>query len=404
MLPPVTDNPRAPIRPAPAMPALFSYGFRPFFLLAGIWAPLALALSVEMINGRVHLPTAFDPLTWHHHELLFGFVAAAIAGFLLTAIPNWTGRLPVAGWPLAGLAALWLAGRAAIATSAVIGWWPAAIIDLSFLATLAAVTLRELLAANNRHNLPIVVAITLLLLANALYHAAANGIPGTTDLALRAAVTIVIGLIGLIGGRIIPSFTRNWLAKHDAPRLPVAFGMYDKLTLAITVFALLTWIAAPDTTTAAGLIAIAALFHLVRLARWLGHATTAEPLLLVLHVAYLWIPIGLGLLAASHWLPAIPPTAALHAMTVGAMATMILAVMTRAILGHTGRDLHAGPALTTVYILITVAAMARVAASLWPALHTPFVTIAATAWIAAFIAYLGVCGPMLVTRNAGAAA
>jgi uncharacterized protein involved in response to NO len=121
-------------------------GFRPFFLLAGIWAPIALALSIEMIQGRIELPTAFDTVSWHFHEMLFGYVVAAIAEFLLTAVPNWTGQLPLRGLPLFGLVLLWLAGRAAVVISGVIGVWPSALIDLSFLFVLAAVMLREIVA------------------------------------------------------------------------------------------------------------------------------------------------------------------------------------------------------------------------------------------------------------------
>lgn len=382
-----------------AFPAVFAHGFRPFFLLAGIWAPIALAVSIEMIQGRIALPTVFDPVTWHYHEMLFGYVAAAIAGFLLTAIPNWTGRLPLQGGPLLGLVLLWLAGRVAVAISAIIGPWPAALIDLAFLFVLAAIALRELLAGKNWRSLPIVFAVGLFLTGNALSHLVAIGLIGSYDLPLRFSAAVVIALIALIGGRIIPSFTRNWLAKRDAARLPSEFGTFDMLTLAATIVALVAWISAPNASATAALIAIAAMLHLVRLARWRGQATFPEPLLLVLHVAYLWIPIGLALLALSIWFPAIPTVAAIHALTAGTMGTMTLAVMSRATLGHTGRPLTAGTGLTAVFVLITVAAVVRVAASLWSAQYTPMLTVAAVAWIAAFVVYLATCGPMLVTRR-----
>jgi uncharacterized protein involved in response to NO len=382
-----------------AGPAVLAHGFRPFFLLAGIWALAALALSFEMMQGRIALPTAFDPVSWHYHEMLFGYVAAAIAGFLLTAVPNWTGRLPLQGMPLLGLVVLWLAGRGAVAVSGLIGAWPGGLIDLAFLAVLAAVALREIAAGRNWRNLPIVAAVVLFLLCNALSHAEAVGLAETGGLARRAAIAVVIMLVSLVGGRIIPSFTRNWLVKRGSRALPAAFGGFDRLTLAAALVALAWWAAVPDGVAAAALIGLASVLHLVRLARWRGHATLPESLLWVLHVAYLWIPVGLALLAASHWRTALPATGALHALTAGAIGTMTLAVMSRATLGHTGRALHAGAGLTGAYLLVTFAAVARVGASVSTALYMPLLTTAAIAWIAAFALYLAVCGPMLVTRQ-----
>jgi uncharacterized protein involved in response to NO len=201
-------------------------------------------------------------------------------------------------------------------------------------------------------------------------------------------------LITLIGGRIIPSFTRNWLVKRNAAALPASFGGFDRAALGITLAALGAWAVAPDTTVAASLVALAAAANLVRLMRWQGFATRSEPLLWVLHLGYLWIPVGLALLAASHWWPSISSTAALHALTAGAFGTMTLAVMSRATLGHTGRALTAGPGLATAFVLVTCAALARVLASLFDAATHPMVTIAAASWIAAFLCYLMVCGPM----------
>ena len=391
-------DPATPAAPAYCGPVLLARGLRPFFLLAGIWAPLALALSVAAMQGWIALPTAFDAVGWHYHEMLFGYVAAAMAGFILTAIPNWTGRPPLRGAPLAGLALLWLGGRVAVATSEIIGAWAAAI-DLSFLLALACVALSGIVAGRNWRNLPIVLAIALFLAGNALAHAEAVGLADTGALARRFAIAVVVLLIALIGGRVTPSFTRNWLAKRDSAALPPELGRFDGITLAVTALALATWCALPETDLAGGLTALAAALNLARLARWRGVATAAEPLLWALHVAYLWIPLGLALLAASQWWPAVSPTAALHALTVGAMGTMTLAVMSRAILGHTGRPLTAGPGLTAVYLLVTVAALARVFATLWSDSGAALLTIAAVAWVAAFAIFLTVCGPMLLTRR-----
>jgi len=382
-----------------AGPAVLGQGFRPFFLLSGLWAIVALALSVEMILGRIALPTAFDAITWHAHEMLFGYIAATVAGFLLTAIPNWTGRLPLQGLPLLGLVLLWLAGRVAVAFSATIGAGPAALIDLAFLAALLGVVLREIVAGRNWRNLPMAVALGLFLLGNALFHAAALGLDLNDGLARRGAIAVIIALITLVGGRIVPSFTRNWLVKRGATALPVAFGAVDKAALAATLAALAFWVGAPESALGGGLAAVAAAMLFWRLARWRGLATGAEPLVWVLHLGYLWVPLGLALLGLSQWLPAVSPTGALHALTAGAMGTMTLAVMSRATLGHSGRPLHAGPGLAAAYLLVTAAAVLRVAAALLATGTVPLLTAASLAWIAAFALFLAVCGPLLLGRR-----
>ena len=374
--------------------AVFSQGFRPFFLLAGIWAIVALALSFGMFQGWIALPTAFGVVDWHYHEMLFGYVAAAIAGFLLTAIPNWTGRLPLQGAPLIGLVLLWIAGRVAVMGSDWIGAGAAAVIDLGFLVVLGGVTVREIVSGRNWHNLPPVLAIALFLVCNALTHAAVLGLVDADGVVRRGGIAVVVMLIALIGGRIIPSFTRNWLVKRKAEALPVSFNSFDRVALGTTLLALGYWVVTPDDNIAATLAALAAVANLVRLMRWRGFATLPEPLLWVLHLGYFWIPVGLSLLAASQWWPSISSNGALHALTTGAFGTMTLAVMSRATLGHTGRALTAGPGLTVAFVLVTCAALARVLASLFDAAYLPLLTIATASWIAASLCYLMVCGPM----------
>ena len=376
-------------------PALLSYGFRPFFLLAGGWALATLTLWMLSFQGLLDLSsTAFDPLAWHAHEMLFGFAAAAVAGFILTAVPNWTGRLPLQGRPLLLLVGLWVAGRVAVITSAIIGGWTAAVIDVAFLAVLLAAVAREIVAGRNWRNLPVVAALAVLCGANIAFHTGALTTFGT-DVPARLSISTLIVLICLIGGRIIPSFSRNWLAKQGKGRLPAGFGGFDKLALAVTVAAMACWTFAPQSQVTGGAAAIAAACNLARLVRWAGERTAPEPLLWILHVAYLWIPAGLGLLALSAFNGAVPPSAGLHALTAGAIATMILAVMTRATLGHTGRALHAGAGTTVLYVLILLAGISRVAASLDVTVFTPLIILSAVAWTAAFGFFLGVYGPML---------
>ncbi|HET9355869.1 MAG TPA: NnrS family protein, partial [Sphingomicrobium sp.] len=285
-------------RMAAALPFLRG-GFRPFFFGGAAWGLIALTLWILALVGAVSLPTMFDPLAWHRHEMLFGFVGAVIAGFLLTAIPNWTGRLPIAGPPLAALAGLWLAARLAVLFSAKIGMFEAAVLDIGFYLVLAFVGAREVLAAKNR-NLPIVGVVLLFAAANALDHIGAAGLMANADLGWMLGLSLVILLISLIGGRITPSFTRNWMAKQGmAGRLPTQPGRFDLLVIGITALALLFWVSGPAGLVAGGLLVAAALLQAVRLARWGGFRTIRDPLVAVLHVGYAWVPIGLALLGLS---------------------------------------------------------------------------------------------------------
>ena len=196
------------------LPAVIDYAFRPMFLAAGSWAVIALALWLAMFFGFVQLPTRFDPLAWHVHEMLFGFVMAAVAGFLLTAIPNWTGRLPVRGYRLAVLAGLWLLGRLACLISADLPAWLAVLADLAFPTALLAVAAREIIAGRNWRNLPMTAPLVLFTIADLLMHLESLGVSVLTGLGWRLAVGAPFVLISIIGGRIIPSFTRSWLFKR----------------------------------------------------------------------------------------------------------------------------------------------------------------------------------------------
>ena len=374
-------------------------GFRPFFLLAGLWAATALVLFVANLQGAVILPTYLDAVTWHWHEMLFGFVAATFTGFLLTAIPNWTGHLPLQGTSLLFLVLIWIAGRLALAFSDLIGALPAAVIDVAFLAVVLVLTLREIIAGKNWRNLPIIAAVALFLLGNALIHAEALEIFVLDGLGQRLSIATMIMMIPLIGGRIVPSFTRNWLNKQGHERFPAPFGVIDGGTLAITLLALGWWSVQPEGLLTGLFAAIAAAANLIRVCRWRGLATRVEALVWVLHLGYLWIPVGLALLALSQWWPTLPQSGALHSLTAGAMGTMTLAVMSRATMGHTGRDLHAGPGLAIAYGLVSLAAVSRIASSVLDIAAEALLWIAAFSWVAAFVIFLAVCGPMLLTRS-----
>jgi uncharacterized protein involved in response to NO len=381
------------------LPALLDYAFRPMFLAAGSWAVIALALWLAMFFGYVQLPTRFDPLAWHIHEMLFGFVMAAVAGFLLTAIPNWTGRLPVRGLRLAALTGLWLLGRLACLISADLPAWLAVLADLAFPIALLAVAAREIIAGRNWRNLPMTAPLTLFIIADLLMHFELLGFAVPAGLGWRLAVGAPIVLISVIGGRIIPSFTHNWLFKRKSPRLPSPQDMLDTAAVALLAAALILWAFLPDHRMTGALLVAAALLNAVRLGRWAGTASWPEPLLFILHIGYGWVAAGTALLGLSIFNIGVPVASAIHALTAGATAIMILAVMPRVTLGHTGRALTANRATVAVFVLINAAAIIRVCAS-W---HTEFMTIlllvAGACWIAAFGLFELVYGPMLLTRR-----
>jgi uncharacterized protein involved in response to NO len=376
--------------------ALFTRGFRPFFLAAGLWAAGALALWIVMFATGTELPSRFDPLTWHIHEMLFGFVMAAIAGFLLTAIPNWTGRLPVGGSPLALLAGLWLLGRIACLISALVPAWIGVVADLSFPVALVGVVTREIVAGRNWRNLAVVAPVSVLGIANLLMHLEANGVAVLSGLGWRLGIAAIIVLISLMAGRIVPSFTRNWLAKRPGTDLPAGHGWIDRIALGILPAGLIGWAFLPAFRPVGLLLVLGAAFNLWRLLRWRGIATIAEPLLLVLHVGYAWLVLGAALLGLTLLGADVPQTAAIHALTAGAIGTMILAMMTRVTRGHTGRDLSAGRVTSLIYVLVTLAAITRVAAAFGATWTMPLLIASACLWIAAFAGFALSYGPMLI--------
>jgi len=375
-------------------------GFRPFFFGAAMWAVIAISLWLAALAGAFRLPTALEPVAWHRHEMLFGFVGAAVAGFLLTAIPNWTGRLPIAGKPLLSLFGLWASARLAVLFSALIGLLPAAILDVGLFVSLGLLAAREVISSKNR-NLPIVGVVLLFGFADAAdYLEAAGVISG--GLGWRGAIALIIIMISMIGGRIIPSFTRNWMVKRGVTGgLPTQPQTLDLLIIASTGVALIFWLAFPEQHLTGLMLVLAAAAQGMRLARWGGMRTTSDPLVLVLHLGYVWVPIGLLLLGASTAGFDIPRSAGVHALTAGAMTTMILAVMSRASLGHTARELKASPLITAAYLSVTVGAVLRVAASIGIGSYQLMLGAAGAFWGTALLLFLIVYSPILWQPRAG---
>ncbi len=381
-------------------PVFLDRGFRPFFFGAAVFAAVAVPIWVSVLALGLEIPSPLSPRDWHIHEMIFGYVAAVIAGFLLTAVPNWTGRLPVAGRPLAGLFAVWVAGRLMMAVSGLSDSPKvpliAATVDAAFLVLLAGVAWREVAAGRNIRNLPICGLVLLLAGANIGFHIAA--LDGRdTGLFQRLALAVIAALITLVGGRIVPSFSRNWMVKAGMEVLPAPFDRVDKAAMAISGAALLCWVALPETIVGAVLFGLGAVALAIRLSRWRGWTTAGDHLVLILHVGYAWLPVWFGLMAVHGIRPdIIDSSTAMHALTAGAAGTMTIAVMTRASLGHSGRSLVADRLTSIVYALIVAGASTRVAAGFLPLDYFPALTAAGLLWSAGFALFAVGYGPMLL--------
>jgi len=372
-----------------APPILLSYAFRPFFLLTAAWAVIGLAAWFALLHGVFWPGAPTNVVFWHIHEMVFGFVAAAMAGFLLTAIATWTGRPPVQGVPLGILVAAWLLGRI---VSVVSGGLPASVIvpaELAFPVMLSYLVTREIVAARNRRNYIVALIVSLFPLMDFAYLLGDSVAVGPTlSSALYFMPHVVVLLIAIIGGRITPAFTGNWLRARGVDRLPLVRPWLDSGALLATLAVGLADSLLPLSILTGVLALVAALVHGLRLSGWRGRSTFSEPLLFILHVGYGWIVIGYLLLSSASFFDMLPSSSALHAITVGAMGTMILAVMTRVSLGHTGRELHASRFTVALYVAVTIAAVARIVAPLSGGGYLLLIEISTGAWIAAFAGFV----------------
>ena len=381
-------------------PAFFSYGFRPFFFSGAVLAALLIVLWVPWFLGLVAIPSALPPIAWHGHELLFGYVPAIVAGFLLTAVPNWTGRLPVVGRPLMLLFSLWIAGRAAMTVSAWVDPLVLALLVLAFPVALVAIIAQEIIAGSNWRNLKVLAGVGLLGVAQALFHYEiwrfGRAVHGD-----RLAISAILMLIMIVGGRIVPSFTTNWLKRENPGRQPAVFSRFDLVAMIVAGLALATWVAAPLATALelpAGLMLTAAgVLQAARLARWAGERTLAEPLVTVLHVAFAFVPLGFLL---GGWALLADDVAArsagVHAWTTGAVGMMTLAVMTRATRGHSGRPLTAPPSTVLIYAAAFLAAVLRIAAAFLSEHSMILLAAAGLAWVLAFGGFAAAYSAMLI--------
>ena len=347
-----------------------------------------------MMVGRFDLVSVYGAVAWHAYEFLFGYLAATVAGFLLTAAPNWTGRQPITGAPLLGLFALWFAGRVALLAINQLGL-TAVVVDSLFLFMVAFVVGWEIVAAQNWRNLRIVLLVLALALSNVLYHIEVIR-TGSPTLAIRVSLSVIVTLIMVIGGRLASSFTRNWLISRKAQRYPALFDRIDAVAVAIGIVSLAIWIAMPDQIIAGLALLGSAGAQTVRLTRWRGTTTWREPLVLILHVGYAFIPLGFLTVGMSVlWPNILPPSAALHAWTAGAVGVMTLGVMTRVSLGHSGRALTASRATIVIYVAIVLAAIMRVIAPFCGSMLLMLVA-SAVAWTIAFFGFVVFYGRFLV--------
>ncbi|UCH74506.1 MAG: NnrS family protein [Rhodospirillales bacterium] len=394
-----------------AGPALFEYGFRVFFLGAGLQAALAmlawvtwmtaqsLGIAPEMITvaGSIHL--------WHAHEMIFGYGLAVVAGFFLTAVPGWTGRQPVRGTLLAVLFGLWLLGRASSWASA---WVPAAVIalpELAFIGLLSLLVAHALLAGRAKRNFVFLPVLAILFAAAALHHAEAMGLAdGLSETGQLLAIDALLVLLTVVGGRIVPAFTTNALRRDGVEPLPRAADRRDAAAILLMVALLAADLVAPASVATGWVALAAALAGALRMVGWRPGRVLSSPILWVLHLGYAWLVLGLLLKGFALIGGSMPEILALHILTIGALGTMTLGVMTRAGLGHTGRALKVSGAITLSYLLVSLAAAIRV---LWPLFDLPFGDLAIITsgllWSAAFVIFTIVYWPVLTRPRLAAA-
>lgn len=376
-------------------PALLAKGFRPFFLLAAAYALLAVPLWLVALTGHFDPGAYFGATYWHAHEMVFGFTSAVFAGFLLTAVSNWTGLPTASGASLGALAALWVAGRVVVVGAS---WLPPSVVaavDLAFLPALGVVCARPILRSSNRRNYGFIGLLGALAFANLATHLGAAGlVPAGLRLGNVVGVDLIVVGIVVMSGRVVPMFTRNATRIDSIRSIPAL----DRIAIAMTAGLVpLDALGAPLWST--GVVsALAATAVLARMRYWGSPASFAEPLLWVLHVGQLWLVIGLGLRAVAAWTPAVPFAAGLHAVTAGAVGMLTIGMMTRVGLGHTGRMLEVPPRMAFAFALVGLGALLRVAASLVPA-HAvrPLLVAAGTSWSAGFGIYLATAAGALLT-------
>lgn len=404
--------PPVPSPPLPTwMPTMLALGFRVFFLLAAGIAVLWIPLWLLGLTGYLSIPARAGMMAWHGHEMIFGFTVAVVAGFLLTAVRNWTNVPTPTGLPLLGLALLWTAGRLGLLLETQLPAVLPALIDLAFLPAVAFSIGFPIWKSKNWRNLGFVPLLLLLFACNLLFHwgsfsgGAFSGTPtGHESWALRLAVDIILMIVVVIGGRVIPMFTQNGVPGIKIPKTTwVEWGCLISIgVVALVEVVTGIWGASEppwvllSAVLSASSAGIAGVFQVLRMRHWQSLATRRTPLVWVLHLGYAWIPIGFFLKALMGVIPQILPTVPLHAFTVGTIGVLTLGMMSRVSLGHTGRKLLVGRPITAAFALVGLAAFVRVILPmLFPGSYLTLLVVAGTLWTVGFALFLGVYWPIL---------
>ncbi len=378
--------------------SIFSYGFRPFFLAASI------AAILPLIPWTLYLLDMFEPTislkTWHAHEMLFGFVAAGISGFLLTAIPSWTNTPPLTGTGLKYFVYFWLAGR--------IAFWLFLVFEhpifgyLLFLDLLLPIaqTMRItkiFIKTKSKRNFIFIAIMAALAVANILVILELNNI--TSNTAMIGAIfapNIIMITIGVIGGRVTPNFTRSYLKQRNIKAEIRTFPLIEKLALGLLIFNAIIDLIIPHSTISYTIAICAAIAHLIRFSQWQSIKTLGNPMVWVLHLGYLWLIIALFFKGTESWLE-LPYNLYLHSFTIGAVGIYLLGIMSRAALGHTGRKLIAYRRITIAYLLLLAAAIIRTATPFYTEFFTLGMVSTTILWVIAFGLYLWVYLPILTS-------
>jgi len=379
--------------PTPNGFALFALGFRPFFLAAGVSAVVLIAAWIHSFSSGTSLSSYYGLIGWHSHEMIFGYATAVIAGFLLTAVRNWTGIDTPSGTPLILLLLLWLAGRIAPLFADTLPAIAIAMIDLALYPALAFAVGRCITKAKQSSNMVFIVVLGGMALANLLVHLEHLDITqSTAAVGTQLAIGLIVLLITIMGGRVIPFFTERGLGTVKTHSWPwVETGSLVSLALLTLVEPLF-----PGTIWVAMLASFAALMHSFRLIGWQPHRTTRVPLLWVLHLAYLWLIVGLVLKAVAVG-GSIPSTLALHAHTVGTIGVITLGMMARVAIGHTGREMVVNRMIVLAFILLLIASLVRVILPLWMSEHyLLLISLSGGIWIAAFLSFTLIYTPILI--------
>lgn len=368
---------------------VFRLGFRPFYLLAAAFAAISVPLWIARYFGMAPALTRVD-MNWHMHEMVFGFAIAVIIGFLFTAGRNWTGLWTPRRGHLAALAGVWLAGRLAMLfASAPL----AAFIDVIFLPLAAWPIYRVLQRTGNKRNMFLVGLLTLLTVVNATFHAAVLGWLDISSIApMHAAILIIVMIESVIGGRVIPGFTANGIAGLK----PVTDAKRDRICIALTALAAVSWVLHAPTPLVAALTFAAGCAQVLRLAGWKPHLTLSKPLVWILHISYAWIPVGFFMLSLAT-LNMTTSSAAFHVLAIGSMAGLIIGMITRTALGHTGRPLNAGTSELIMYVLVQAGVVARLLAATDAFnMRNLMLVVTGVCWSCAFLLYVVVYGPYLI--------